>query len=109
MQSTEINTGSVINTMLGATSFGTPYGGIVSASTDSGSLLRLGTTPPQMSTQDYLRQYNIQIKFLSRGCVITIGCKEIPFSDVTEAITCLSRYVSNPKEEAESWKIIIGS
>lgn len=62
-----------------------------------------------MSNQDYLRQYNIQIRFLSRGCVVTIGCKEIPFSDVTEAMTCLSRYVSNPKEEAESWKAIIGS
>ena len=43
------------------------------------------------------------------GCVVTIGCKEIPFSNVTEAMTCLSRYVSNPKEEAESWKAIIGS
>jgi len=107
MQSTEINTGSVINT--GTTSFGLPYSGIISASTDSGSSLRFGTTPQPMSNQDYLRQYNIQIKFLSRGCVVTIGCKEIPFSDVTEAMTCLSRYVSNPKEEAERWKATIGS
>jgi hypothetical protein len=105
MQSTEINTGSVINT--GTTSFG--LSGIISSSTDSGSSLRLGTTPTTMSNQDYLRQYNIQIRFLSMGCVVTIGCKEIPFSNVTEAMTCLSRYVSNPKEEAESWKAIIGS
>jgi hypothetical protein len=106
MQSAEINTGSVINTS--ASSFG--LSGIISAGTDSGSSLRFGiNSPPQMSNQDYLRQYNIQIRFLSRGCVVTIGCKEIPFSDVTEAMTCLSRYVSNPKEEAESWKAIIGS
>ena len=105
MQSTEINTGSVINT--GASSFG--LSGIISTSTDSGSSLRLSTTPQPMSNQDYLRQYNIQIRFLSRGCVITIGCKEIPFSDVMEAMTCLSRYINNPKEEAESWKAIIGS
>jgi len=99
MQSTGINTG--------ITSSG--LSGIISASTDSGSSLRFGTTPPAMSNQDYLRQYNIQIRFLSRGCVVTIGCKEIPFSDVTEAMTCLSRYVSNPKEEAENWKTIIGN
>lgn len=101
MQSTEINTGASPSSML--------YSGIISASTDSGSSLRFGTTPISMSNQDYLRQYNIQIRFLSIGCVVTIGCKEIPFSDVMEAMTCLSRYVSNPKEEAENWKIIIGN
>ena len=93
--------------MSGATSFG--LSGITSAGTDSGSSLRFGTTHPPMSNQDFLMQHEIKIRFLSRGCVVTIGCKEIPFSDVMEAMTCLSRYVSNPKEEAESWKAIIGS
>ena len=105
MQSTEVNTGSIINT--GASSFGLSE--IMSSSTDSGSSLRLSTTPQPMSNQDYLKQYEIKIRFLSRGCIVCIGCKEIPFSDVIEALDCLTRYVKNPKEEAEIWKTIIGN
>ena len=51
--------------------------------------------------QEILREYEIGIRFLSIGCVIRVGCKEIPFTDVNEAMEELSNYVSNPYEEGK--------
>ena len=56
--------------------------------------------------QEILREYEIGIRFLSIGCVIRVGCKEIPFTDVDEAMTELSNYVSNPYEEGKKWQEI---
>ena len=48
--------------------------------------------------QQLLSRYSIKIDFLSRGCVINIGCKNIPFEKVEDAITEINRYVNNPEE-----------
>ena len=48
--------------------------------------------------QQLLSRYSIKIDFLSRGCVVNIGCKTIPFEKVEDAITEISRYVNNPEE-----------
>jgi hypothetical protein len=52
---------------------------------------------------EYLREYDIRIKFHSVGCVIEVGCKSIPFSTVIEGMTALNAYVDNPKETTEFW------
>jgi hypothetical protein len=59
--------------------------------------------------QEILREYEIGIRFLSIGCVIRVGCKEIPFTDVNEAMTELSNYVANPYEEGKKWNKIFDS
>ena len=48
--------------------------------------------------QQLLSRYSIKIDFLSRGCVVNIGCKTIPFEKVEDAITEINRYVNSPEE-----------
>lgn len=48
--------------------------------------------------QELLSRYSIKIDFLSRGCIVNIGCKNIPFEKVEDAITEINRYVNNPEE-----------
>jgi hypothetical protein len=59
--------------------------------------------------QQILREYEINIRFLSVGCVIRVGCKEIPFTNVGEAMVELNKYVSNPYEEGKRWNKIFDS
>ena len=59
--------------------------------------------------QQILRDYEISIRFLSVGCVIRVGCKEIPFTNVGEAMVELNKYVSNPYEEGKRWNTIFDS
>lgn len=59
--------------------------------------------------QQILREYGISIRFLSVGCVISVGCKEIPFTNVGEAMEELAKYVSNPYEEQKRWNKIFES
>ena len=59
--------------------------------------------------QQILREYEVRIRFLSVGCIISVGCKEIPFSNVGDAMVELNRYVSNPYEEGKRWNKIFDS
>jgi len=59
--------------------------------------------------QQILREYSIELRFLSVGCVIRVGCKEIPFTNVSEAMEELNKYVSNPYEEVKRWNKIFDS
>ena len=64
------------------------------------SLIQETRSVPVDSTnkQQLLSRYSIRIDFLSRGCVVNIGCKNIPFEKVEDAITEINRYVNNPEE-----------
>ena len=55
------------------------------------------------SKQQALSQYEINIQFMSRGCVIRVGCKTIPFSSTEEAIAELKKYFDNPFVTQEEW------
>ncbi len=44
------------------------------------------------------KEYEIGIRFLSIGCVIRVGCKEMSFTNVDEVMDILSLYVKNPYE-----------
>jgi hypothetical protein len=59
------------------------------------------------SRQEILREYEINIKFHSRGCVIRVGCKSIPFSNTDEAIAELEKYFKNPYEISKEWGEIL--
>lgn len=59
--------------------------------------------------QQILREYTIELRFLSVGCVIRVGCKEIPFTNVSEAMEELNKYVENPYEEGKRWNKIFDS
>ena len=55
------------------------------------------------SKQQALSQYEINIQFMSRGCVIRVGCKSIPFSNTEEAINELQKYFDNPYDIQQQW------
>lgn len=59
--------------------------------------------------QELLKNYEINIRFLSVGCVVRVGCKEIPFTSVSEAMNELTKYVVNPYQETKRWNQIIDS
>jgi hypothetical protein len=69
--------------------------------------------PQPMAESEYrpkrsqmLKDYEINLRFLSVGCVIRIGCKEIPFRDISEAMEELNNYVKNPHESHKKWNLI---
>lgn len=55
------------------------------------------------SRQECLRDYEVKIRFLSIGCIISVGCKEIPFTTIKEGMKALNDYVANPHEVRETW------
>ena len=57
---------------------------------------------------ELLREYEINIRFLNRGCVVRVGCKEIAFTDSTEAMAEINKYVNDPYETQKEWRKILG-
>lgn len=55
---------------------------------------------------EILKEYEINIRFHSIGCVISVGCKSVPFSTVEEGMKALNAYVANPFEEQKKWNKI---
>jgi hypothetical protein len=56
------------------------------------------------SRQELLREYQINIRFLSIGCVIEVGCKSIPFQSVEEGMNALNDYVRDPHTTRKIWE-----
>lgn len=56
------------------------------------------------SRTECLRDYQINIRFLSIGCVIEVGCKSVPFSTIEEGMKALNDYVANPYETRKIWE-----
>jgi hypothetical protein len=56
------------------------------------------------SRTELLRYHQINIRFLSIGCVIEVGCKSIPFSTIKEGMEALNNYVANPYEVTKIWE-----
>jgi len=61
----------------------------------------------QPSRPELLRNYEINIQFLSIGCIIRVGCKTIPFTSIEEAMKELTEYISNPFDTTKKWNNIL--
>lgn len=59
------------------------------------------------SNKQCLREYEVSLRFLSRGCVVRVGCQEIAFESAEEAIKELNEYVSNTYETQQKWRKIL--
>jgi len=59
------------------------------------------------SNKQCLRDYEILIRFLSRGCVIRVGCQEIAFESAEEAMKELNEYVNNTYDTQQKWRKIL--
>lgn len=56
------------------------------------------------SRQECLQNYEVKIRFLSLGCIVSVGCKEIPFATVKEGMETLNEYVARPYETKRIWE-----
>lgn len=59
------------------------------------------------SHNEALRRYEIKIRFLNRGCVVFVGCKEIAFEKVEDAISAIQTYVAHPYNQQQAWSKIL--
>jgi ethanolamine utilization cobalamin adenosyltransferase len=59
------------------------------------------------SSKEALREYEVRIKFLGRGCVVSVGCQEIAFESVETAMAAINTYVANPCDEQKRWRKIL--
>lgn len=57
------------------------------------------------TNQQLLQQHEIRIQFLSRGCIVHVGCKSIAFESVDRAMKELNYYVTNTFESGKAWRI----
>ena len=60
--------------------------------------------PYKPSRAEMLRDYQINIEFLSIGCIVSVGCKRIPFTSVSEAMKAINEYVEQPYEMKQKWE-----
>ena len=52
---------------------------------------------------EILRDHEVNIRFLSIGCVIRVGCKEIAFENRDTAMVELMDYVRDPNTATKKW------
>jgi hypothetical protein len=55
------------------------------------------------SRQRSLQEYEITLRFLSKGMVIHVGCQQLAFSDVDEGLAELNKYLESPHDEQQRW------
>lgn len=58
----------------------------------------------QPSRQECLREYEVGIRFLTLGCIISVGCKGIPFTTIKEGMEALNEYIAKPYETRQIWE-----
>ena len=56
------------------------------------------------SRQECLRDHEVRIRFLTLGCIVSVGCKEIPFTTIKEGMLALNEYVARPYETRQIWE-----
>ena len=60
------------------------------------------------SNREALQEYEINLRFLSRGCVVRVGCKEIAFEDVNRAMAEINEYVTGDTYEVhKKWRKLL--
>jgi hypothetical protein len=59
------------------------------------------------SNKECLRGYEVTIRFLSRGCIVKVGCQEIAFENTEDAMKELNEYVTNTYETQQKWRKIL--
>jgi len=50
-----------------------------------------------------LRNYSINIKFLDRGVMVTVGCKDIAYESIEAFTKSFIAYMEDPFSVQESW------
>jgi len=59
------------------------------------------------SNLEVLQEFEIRLQFLSRGCIVHVGCKSIAFETIESAMKELNEYVNNTYETQKKWRKIL--
>jgi hypothetical protein len=59
------------------------------------------------NNSELLKEYEIRIQFLNRGCIVHVGCKSIAFETVESAMKEVNDYVNNTWESQQKWRKIL--
>ena len=70
------------------------------ASTESVPMLEMEYKPSRL---EILKQHDIRLNFLDRGCLVIVGCKSIAFETLDSAMLEINNYVANPYETQQKW------
>jgi hypothetical protein len=62
------------------------------------------TTGWKPSRAEMLGEYPITIEFLTIGCIVSVGCKRIPFTTIAEGMKELNAYVEDPIASKDKWE-----
>jgi len=68
------------------------------------------TDAPQeyrLTNQEALREYEIRLQFLNRGCIVHVGCKSIAFETVESAMKEVNEYINNTWESQQRWRKLL--
>jgi hypothetical protein len=71
------------------------------------SELQLESKEYRPSNQQVLQEYELKIQFLSRGCIVHVGCKSIAFETIESAMKEVNEYVNNTYEVQKKWRTIL--
>jgi hypothetical protein len=59
------------------------------------------------TNQQALQEYEIRLQFLSRGCIVHVGCKAIAFETAESAMKEVNEYVKNTYETQKKWRKLL--
>ena len=60
------------------------------------------------SRLECLKDYEIRIRFLDRGCIVEVGCKSIAFENIDSAMLEINNYVNDPYNQGTKWRKVFG-
>jgi hypothetical protein len=63
----------------------------------------LSTSRP-LTKQQLLAEYEIRIRFLAKGCVVSVGCKELAFGTIQGAMEAIEKYIEDPQNVGDYWR-----
>jgi hypothetical protein len=59
------------------------------------------------SPNELLRQYELTVRFLNLGCVVSVGCNQIAFSNKDEALKAITDYFNDPEGTREKFQALM--
>lgn len=63
----------------------------------------------QPKNSELLKEYEIRLQFLNRGCIVHVGCKSIAFESIENAMKELNEYINNTWEVKKKWDKLLDS
>ena len=70
----------------------------------SPSVLNINTLAKmEVDPTEVLKNYEVSIRFLDKGCLVNVGCKSFAFNTNREMLQELKEYIENPSEKTKEY------